>query len=142
MNPAVRCTEKKTIIKITINPRAEKDDYYILSLEELVVLQRFHSRHNRLNTPRHGCQNDSSPVTPVSLCPWEPDSGVNPAEMPQLRHAEEDPLASGDPPPLQTRQALRLSAGTGEDGSNRCARWSVLLSSDRQEDKKKKKTGG
>ena len=120
----------------------EKDDYYILSLEELVVLQRFHSRHNRLNTPRHGCQNDSSPVTPVSLCPWEPDSGVNPAEMPQLRHAEEDPLASGDPPPLQTRQALRLSAETGEDSSNRCARWSVLLSSDRQEDKKKKKTGG
>ena len=82
----------------------------------------------------------SSPLCPSVL--ENKDSGAHPAEMPQLRHAEEDPLASGDPPPLQTRQALRLSAETGEDSSNRCARWSVLLSSDRQEDKKKKKTGG
>lgn len=130
MNPAVRCTEKKTIIKITINPRAEKDDYYILSLEELVVLQRFHSRHNRLNTPRHGCQNDSSPVTPVSLCPWEPDSGVNPAEMPQLRHAEEDQLASGEPLPSPEDQTLRPSAGTVEDSSISHADWTVFVISE------------
>ena len=42
-----------------------------------------------------------SPFTPMSCWPWEASSRPYLAEMPQLQHAEWDPLAGEDP--LQTR---------------------------------------
>ena len=46
-------SEKKTVIKITMKPRTEKDNHHILSRQYHVGLLRFCSGHNRLNNQRH-----------------------------------------------------------------------------------------
>ena len=54
----------------------------------------------------------------------EPDSKAHPEELSQLQQAEEDPLASGDPP---ADQALWPSAGTWADSSIGHAEWTVFV---------------
>lgn len=77
-----------------------------------------------------------SPFTPVSCWPWEASSRPHLAEMPQLQHAEWDPLASGDPhpphPPIAD-WALWLCAGTVEDSLMCCADCTAFLTGEWQE---------
>ena len=69
-------------------------------------------------------QTEACPLTPVKKSPVENQRAAraHPAELSQLHHGEEDPLASQDPPLLHTLipgQFLRPPAGPADDSSSR-----------------------
>ena len=78
--------------------------------------------------------NEARPSQVSRLHPCVPaaaDNGAHPVEMPQLQHAEEDPLASRDAPADRTP---RPSAGTGQDTSIRLADCTVIVICERREE--------
>ena len=59
----VSFSEKKTLIRVLIMPRSQRDDYHLLSWNQQVVLVRLHTGHNRLNSHMHGkLKLESSPT--------------------------------------------------------------------------------
>ena len=49
----VNFNEKKTVIRALTMPKSQRDDYHLLLREQQVVLVRFRTGHNRLNSHMH-----------------------------------------------------------------------------------------
>ena len=49
----VSFSEKKTLIRALIMPRSQRDDYYLLSQRQQIILVRLCTGHNRLNSHMH-----------------------------------------------------------------------------------------
>ena len=61
----VSFSEKKTLIRAFTVPRSQRDDYHQLSRKQQIVLVRFRTGHNRLNSHMHG----KLKLAPSPTCP-------------------------------------------------------------------------
>ena len=107
----VSFSEKKTLIRALVMPRSQRDDCHMLSREQKVVLLRFRTGHNRLDSHMHSkVMLASSPTCPCSQKDQTTEHVLqrcSPSQSYETRC-----VASQHSPDNQT---LQLQAGAGED---------------------------
>ena len=104
----VSFSEKKTIIRALIMPRSQRDDYYLLSRKQQVILVRLCTGHNRLNSHMH----HKLKLAPSPTCPCGQDHRARSTKMPPSQSYKRRRVACQHFPDDQT---LRLQTGAGED---------------------------
>ena len=105
-------------------PRAQGDDYRLLSREQQVVLVRLRTGHNRLNS--HMQRKLKLAPSPICLCGQEDQTTVHVLQRCPL-HKDTRDVWPDD-------QTLRLQAGVGEDDIIHLPRGPDRVACERQEE--------